>query len=60
MAELITAISTNWATITAALTALVLALIGVASIYVKLTKDPSDDIKLDKFKKWISKYIALN
>jgi len=27
---------------------------------VKLTKDPSDDIKLDKFKKWISKYIALN
>ena len=39
---------------------LILALIGAASIIVKLTPTPKDDVVLGKIKNFISKWIALN
>ena len=39
---------------------LIPAIIGVASIVVKLTPTPKDDEILGKLKKFISKFIALN
>ena len=39
---------------------LILAIIGAASIVVKLTPTPKDDEILGKIKKFISNWIALN
>ena len=39
---------------------LLLAVIGLASVIVKLTPSPKDDEILGKIKKFISKFIALN
>lgn len=39
---------------------LITSVIGVASIVVRLTPSPSDDVVLGKVKGFISKFIALN
>ena len=56
MVELIGWISANWTEIAN----IIVYVIAIASIIVKITPTPKDDIFLGKIKQFISQFIALN
>ena len=56
MTEIITWVQTHWADVGA----FILAVIGAASIIVRITPTPKDDEILGKIKAFVSKYLALN